>query len=76
MNRELNVVQKSNVIALGRNHNVGTHAIPEPLLKDGQQEERAVRYHVLILLRTVEIREHVAIKRVLRLGRWQGVSDS
>lgn len=45
-------------------------------MKEGKQRESTVRYHAVNLFRTVEVPERVAIKRVLRLGRWQEVSDS
>lgn len=35
-----------------------------------------ITHHVVNLLRMVEIPEHVAIERVLRLGRWEEGSDS
>lgn len=42
-------------------------------MKEGKQREKVARYHVVSLLRTVKVPEQVAIKRVLRLGRWQEV---
>lgn len=41
-----------------------------------KQMEKAVRYHVVTVLRMVEIPGFVAIERILRLGKWQEVSDS
>lgn len=45
-------------------------------MKEGKQREMAVSCHVLDVLRTVEVLKHVAMKRVLRFGRWQEVSGS
>lgn len=75
MDRELNSVHKSGDIALGRNRNVLDHVKTEPFMKGWKQRERSVRYCV-VNLRTAEIFEHVAIKGVFRLGRWQEVGDS
>lgn len=76
MSREPNSVQKSSNSTLCRNRNVVIHGIPKPFMKGGEQRERAVWYQVVNLLRTMETQDHVAIKRVFRLKRWQGVSDS
>lgn len=76
MNRELNSVQKSGDIAMGRNRNVVIHGILRPFIKDGEKRGRDVKYHIGNLLRRVEIPKYVADKRVLRLGRWQAVRDS
>lgn len=44
MSRELSNVQKSTDIALGKNHNVVIHGIPEPFMGEEKQRKRAVRY--------------------------------
>ena len=66
----VNSMEKNCDLALGRNRNVIIDGIPEPVLSSGVQRERGVRYHVTNLLRMVQIPEHVAVKRVLRLGKW------
>lgn len=68
-------MQKSSDIALDGNRDVFVHGISEPFIKKRKQGEMTLRYHVVHLLRTVEIPEHVTIKRLLGLGRWQGVRD-
>lgn len=64
MIRQLNSVQKSSHIALGRNRNFIVHGFPEPFINEGNQREMAMRHHEVNLLLTVEIPEHVVIKRV------------
>lgn len=76
MSGELSQMQTSSDIALGRNRKVVVHGFPELFMKEGKHRKRAARYHVLNLLGTAETPENVAIKRLLCLGRWQGVSDS
>lgn len=44
-------------------------------MKDGKRRKRAIRYHAVNLLQTVEIPEHAAIKRILRLGEIQEKLD-
>lgn len=53
MSRELNSVEKSGVIALGENRNVVIYRILEPFMEEEKQRKKAVRYHVVDLLRTV-----------------------
>lgn len=59
-----------------RNRKVVILGIPEHFLEQGKRRERAVRYHIANLLRTVDTPEEAAIKRPLRPERWRGVSDS
>lgn len=73
--RRSNGVQKYGDIVLSRNRIVVVHGIPEPFMTERRQKERMMRNRVANLPRTVEIPEQVAIKRVLRQGRWQEVSD-
>ena len=63
-------LHKSSDLALGRNRNVVIHGIPEPVMREGRQRDRAMRYHIVNLLRAVELPGHIGIKRVLRLGKW------
>lgn len=76
MSREQNGVQISSDIALWRNHFVFIHGITEPLMKEGKQKERAVRYRVTYPLRMMQITENIAIKRVFCPRRRKGVSAS
>lgn len=75
MNRKSNSVQKSGGIALGGNRNVIIHGISELFITKGQQRERTVRYYAVNRLRTVEMPEYVATRRVFRLRGWQAVSN-
>lgn len=67
MGRELGGIQKSSDISLDRNHDAVFQGIPDPLLNERKHRERAVRYHLVTLLQTVEIPEHAANKTVLRM---------
>ena len=58
-------------LALGRNRNVVVKGVPEPLMKENRQRQRALRYHVNNLLRMVGLLEAARIKRVFRLGKWR-----
>lgn len=72
---EHNNVRKSSDIVLSRNRDVFMHGVSEPFMNEGQQRKRAVEYHVINLLRSLETSDHVAIEMVLRLGRWQEDSE-
>lgn len=63
-------------LALGRNRNVVIKGIPEPFMKESKARDRAMRYHIVNLLRQANIPEHVAIKRVLRLGKFRGIENN
>ncbi|KAF4531147.1 hypothetical protein B566_EDAN019182, partial [Ephemera danica] len=66
---------KLSEVATGRNRNVVVYGIPEPYMREGKQRDRTVRFHLINLLRIAELPGHVAIKRVLRLGRWQNAQE-
>lgn len=66
MIQELHSMKKSGDITLGKSRNVTVHGIPEPFMKEGKQQERAVRCPTVNLHGTMKISRHVAIKRVLR----------
>lgn len=74
MSRELNSVQKSSDVPLGRSCNVVVQAIQESFTKKEKQKERAVRYNIVSLFRKAEITEHVASKQVLCLERCREVT--
>lgn len=76
LTKALAQLEKNSDLALGRNRNVVVHGIAEPVMREGKQRERAMRYHIVNLLRMVNIPGHVAIKRVLRLGKWAGAQST
>lgn len=69
MGWELKSVQKSSDIASGRNRKVVLHPIPDPFTNEREQKERAVRYHLVNVLRSVETPRNNATKKVLCLRR-------
>lgn len=69
MNQELNSVQKSSNIALGRNDSAVVHEIPELFLKHRRQKQMKVMYHMENMRPAVEIPERVFTKRIIRPGR-------
>ncbi|KAF4531146.1 hypothetical protein B566_EDAN019181 [Ephemera danica] len=67
---------KLSEVATGRNRNVVIRGIPEPIMREGRQRDRAVRYHLINLLRVAELPGDLGLKRVLRLGRWDQSYES
>lgn len=67
---QLEQFRKLSEIATGRNRNILVYGVPEPYIREGQQRERAIRFHIINLLRLVEMPGHTGLKRVQRLGRW------
>lgn len=71
LSQSLHHLRTASDLALGRNRNVVVKGVPEPLMKENRQRQRALRYHVNNLLRMVGLLEAAKIKRVFRLGKWK-----
>ena len=67
----VNNLENKSDIALARNRKLVIYGIPEPHLINTAQRERALRHHVVNVLRTANIPEYVPIRRCLRLGVWK-----
>lgn len=72
MGNAVSRLEKNCDVATGRNRNVVIKGIPEPFVVEGRQRARGMQYHLVNLLRSVNIPGHVAIKRIMRIGRWRG----
>lgn len=72
LGKTVNTLISNTDVALGRNRNVVIKGIPEPFIKEGKRRAREVRHHVTHLLSLATMPPHVALKRVLRLGKYNG----
>jgi hypothetical protein len=69
-------LEKYTEIALGRNRNILLLGIPEPFVKETKARDEYLYQRVRTLLRVVNIPEHVGLKRVHRVGRWQSPTSA
>lgn len=76
VSKQLNKLQRDTEIATGRNRNVVIYGIPEPFIKEGRKREGEMRMHLVNILRMAGVPGHAGAKRVIRLGKWRGQSET
>jgi hypothetical protein len=62
--------------SLGRHRNIVIYGVPERFIKENKSRIDDMQHHVRNLLRIGGTPQQVSIKRIFRLGRWNGIGVS